>query len=386
MRNMKKAVVAIVQCSSYDQMEVFEAIQEGVNLLGGLEKILAGKNKILLKPNILHGDPPQKGTTTHPQIVHALGKMLIKLGFTVTCGDSPAIESPRMAIRRAGFEDVCRDLGIGIADFTQGEEKSIPTGEQNRLFYIARGVLEADGLVNLPKLKTHGLFGMTGAIKNLFGVIPGVRKACFHAKVPDPRSFARMLVDLNRLVQPSLCVMDAVIGMEGNGPRSGTPVATNLLLFSTDQVAMDSVACKIMGMRPEDNILLQSAKKACLGVADLDDVEIRGKPLSDCLAHHYKLHPPGHKTFSDSPINKYIKSFVVPRPVISKKLCTSCGVCVKICPAQPRALCRGKGRIPVIDSKACIRCYCCQEVCPQGAISIKVPFPGVIFHGFKGRM
>jgi len=382
----KKSVVAIVSCDSYERDKVYDAVCRGIDLLGGVREIFAGKKKILLKPNILHGDPPERASATHPAIVYAMARFLQQNGFYVSCGDSPALENSVTALRRGGFSGVMEELGILPADFENGEERKAPAGEQNRTFFIARGVLEADAVVNLPKLKTHAMFCMTGAIKNLFGTIPGMRKAWFHARVPDPAAFARMLVDLSRLVSPALAVMDAVRGMEGNGPRNGTPVETNLLLFSTDPVAMDAVACRIMGISPGKNLLLETAHAAGLGELDPDRIEIRGKPFEECLEHRYVLHPADYKTFSASPWIRYIKSFIVPRPVVRKKSCNGCGMCVKICPAFPKALSLQKAAKPELDYRACIRCYCCQEVCPQGAISVKVPALGAILHGFRFRM
>ncbi|MBN1523578.1 MAG: DUF362 domain-containing protein [Spirochaetales bacterium] len=380
-----KATVAIVQCREYEKTAVYEAVKAGLKLLGGIKKILGKKKKILLKPNILHGDAPERCSATHPYILYGIGRVLKENGFSVVYGDSPAVDKTEWAVRRGGFAEIADELGIELADFSTGVEVKNPDAKQNKVFNIAKSVLECDAIINLPKMKTHGLTRMTGAIKNMFGVIPGLKKAWFHARIPDPEKFSQMIVDLHLSVKPVLNIMDAIFGMEGNGPRNGVPRHTGLLLFSADSVAIDATACRIMGISPGKVPLLQRAADSGLGHWQSEEIQLLGCPLEECRGKPYKVHPPSTKTFGNSPIQKHIKRLIIPRPVIKKSMCTKCGVCVKICPVSPKALTQMKGKQPEFDYNICIRCYCCQEVCPDGAISIKVPPLGVIFHGFGSR-
>jgi uncharacterized protein (DUF362 family)/NAD-dependent dihydropyrimidine dehydrogenase PreA subunit len=377
--------VAVVRCLSYDPAEVARAVGEGIELLGGYGKILGSRIQILLKPNLLHGDHPDKGSITHPALLRAMANSLAQAGHQVSYGDSPAFHNPRTAARLSGYEAVALETGMRLADFETGEERNFPNGKQNKLFLLALGALEAEAIINLPKMKTHGLTHMTGALKNMFGVIPGLSKSWFHARLSDEESFSRMLIDLNRCLPAAMSVMDAVYGMEGNGPRNGSLVHTGLLLFSTDPVALDATACRIMGIKPEEIYYLAYAERVGLGRAHESGIEVCGVPLEKAKGKRYDVHPPSAVVFSNAPFQKYIKRFLVPRPVITAQRCTRCGQCVRICPVTPKALAARDGQPPRFDYDRCIRCYCCQETCPEGAIRIRVPLPGILFHGRKRR-
>jgi len=340
----EKSVVAIVRCVSYTPSEVSRAVARGMELLGG-----------------------------------------VKRGFNLSYGDSPGFGGVESVISKCGIKEQADLLRVPLAEFEKGREVGFKEGIQNKLFYIANGVLEIPAVVNLPKMKTHSLTVMTGAIKNMFGVIPGLRKAAFHARLADPRAFARMLIDLNRFITPELNIMDAVVGMEGNGPTHGDPVHTGLLLFSRDAAALDATACRIMGIEPERLYFLQHAGSSGLGNIRTQDIEIKGVALAECAGKKYKLSL-SHKWRQGAPLlQKYGKKFLIPRPVINNYLCTRCGVCVNICPVSPKALKNHNSSVPVYDYGRCIRCYCCQEMCPAGAIKVKVPVLGALYFGFGGR-
>ena len=381
-----KVVVAVTRCADYRPDTVRRAVEEGLTLLGPLASLLGPARRLLLKPNLLHGDKPDRGSTTHPAVFGGVAAVLRDRGYDLSYGDSPAFQSPRGAVVSSGFADVAAQYGVRLADFDSGEERSHPGGRQHRVFFVARGALEAEAIVNLPKLKTHALTRMTGAVKNMFGVVPGLEKSWFHARLPEEESFSRMLADLAGLIRPRLSIMDAVYGMEGNGPRNGSLVHTGLILMSSDPVALDATACRIMGLDPAEVYLLSACVEYGLGVTDEREIEIRGIPLREAAGRPYALNPPNQPVFSKSPLLKYLKRFIVPRPVISDARCTRCLQCVKICPVQPKAVERGPGkRPPQYDYGRCIRCYCCQETCPEGAIKSRVPFLGVLFHGLGKR-
>lgn len=213
--------VAVVRCESYSQTEVNAAVNKGLELIGGLQNFVKPGEKILLKPNLLTAEYPEKCVTTHPAVFKAVAEALQNAGAQLRYGDSPGFGSPEGAARKSGIAAAATELGIPMADFHQGQEAVCADALQNKKFIIAKGVLESDGLISLPKLKTHGLTRMTGCIKNQFGCIPGWLKGEYHVKLPDVNSFAQMLVDLNILLKPRLYIMDGIIAMEGNGPRGG---------------------------------------------------------------------------------------------------------------------------------------------------------------------
>ena len=241
-----KSKVALVRCNSYNQPEVNQAVARGLDLLGGASAFVKPSENLLLKVNLLAGDVPEKCVTTHPAVFRAVAEQFLAVGATVRYGDSPGFGSSGAAAKKAGITDEAEALKLEAADFKDGREVFFEEGSQNKKFFIANAVLDCDGLISLPKMKTHGLERFTGAVKNQFGCVVGMRKGEFHVKLPDATDFAKMLVDLNSYVKPRLYIMDGIIAMEGNGPRGGTPRPMNVLLFSTDPIALDAT-CGIFG-------------------------------------------------------------------------------------------------------------------------------------------
>ncbi len=351
------------------------AVRRGLDLLGAdaLAPVLeAAGRTVLLKPNMLRPSPPEKGVTTHPAVFSAVARRLQEMGADLVFGDSPTgIFKPLAAAERSGLLDEARALGIPLADFESEEEVSFPSGVQNRRFVIARGVREAGAIVNLPRLKTHNVTMMTGALKNIFGAIPGKRKAEFHIKHPDVEGFSRMIADLNGLVRSRLVVMDAIKAMEGNGPSGGDLVDVGLLIFSLDPVAVDAVSCRIMGIDPLSLPLIRVAQENGLGNASADGIEIRGARLADYVRTGFAV--PARPLTENIPnfLFRIAKELLVAKPLIDPARCVKCGECVQSCPTLPKALSQDTGTVPRYNYSICIRCYCCQETCPEGAISVR---------------
>ncbi|MEQ8200665.1 MAG: DUF362 domain-containing protein [Syntrophomonadaceae bacterium] len=376
---MGRARVALVGCEDYRWPEVQSAVERGLELLGGLSLLVRPGEKILLKPNLLAPDPPERCVTTHPAVFRAMAESLLGAGVKVTCGDSPGVGSTARAARRAGLAAVADELGLEWADFSRGEEVIFAEGFQNKRFTIAQGVLESDGLISLPKLKTHGLTRMTGAIKNQFGCIPGLLKGEFHVKLPEVGNFTRMLVDLNLFLKPRLYVMDGIWAMEGNGPRGGTPRNIGVLLFSTDPVALDATVCRLVRLRPEDIPILRNAQLMGLGTYEQDNIDLLGDPLEGFVHDDFKIHRSKGRSVS----SPWLVNQVSARPCINPDRCIKCGICVKACPVKPAVVYwegGDKTQLPVYDYRRCIRCYCCQEMCPEMAIDLQVPWLGKILH------
>lgn len=247
---------------------------------------------------------------------------------------------------------------------------------------IANGVLENDGVISLPKMKTHGFQRVTGAVKNQFGCIPGTLKGEFHVKVPDAYGFAKMLVDLNSYIRPRLYVMDGIFAMEGNGPRGGNPKNMNVLLFSTDPIALDATMCRLMDLDPSLVLTNKAGMEMGAGTFLKEDIEILGDPIEDFIAKNFEVNRKPDKPLKNSGGIQFVKNIITARPYIVGEDCVKCGICVTMCPVDPKAVDwhdGNKNNPPSYRYDRCIRCYCCQELCPESAIHIKQPFIRKVF-------
>jgi len=228
-------------------------------------------------------------------------------------------------------------------------------------------VLEADVMINLPKWKTHAQMLLTLGVKNLFGCIPGPRKALWHLKAgEDRRLFAQMLFDLYQIIQPSLTILDGIVGMEGDGPSSGRPIPLGLILASRDALSLDQIVCDLLNLPRRSLMTNRVAQEQGVGK---DPIEVVGEKIDRVKIsefHFPKLlgidwNLPGF-------LRKILKNAITSRPVIQKEICKNCHHCAEICP--PKALSQKGGEL-VFDYDQCIRCFCCQEICPEGAVLIE---------------
>ncbi|MCP4131072.1 MAG: DUF362 domain-containing protein [bacterium] len=369
--------VALVKCKSYDYGSVKEAVKKGINLIGGAKKFVKKGEKILLKPNIIGAFSPEKAVTTHPAVFQAAAEMLKNAGAEISYGDSPSMGSSEEAARESGIMKVGEELGLTFADFETGEEIYYEEGKQNKKFVIARGVLDADGCVSVSKLKSHTFMRMTGAIKNQFGCIPGSLKFEFHIKLHDAHDFGKMLVDLNMFVSPRLFIMDGIQAMEGRGPRKGTLLNMNLLLFSEDPVALDATVCRLIDVDPATVPTIKSGKDFGLGTYLQEEIEIVGDKLEEFKVENFDVNREPLTLPLPKKIAHGLANQALLKPIVVKDKCTTCGKCVEICPTNPKAINRAAGEesgLPEFDYRNCLRCYSCREVCPEGAIELKKPF------------
>ena len=378
----EKSIVGLVACDSYDQATVEQAVRKGIDLIGGLSRFVRAGEKILLKPNVLVGSAPEKCVCTHPAVLRAAAIVAQEAGAVLSCGDSSGVGGCALNMRLAGLKAVTDELGIPLADFSDGAVRHHPEALLYHQFTIANGVLAADGLVSLSKLKTHSLTRMTGAVKNQFGCIPGMLKAQHHATLPDVYDFATMLVDLNTLLKPRLYIMDAIMAMEGNGPRGGDPRKIGVLLFSNDPIALDATACRLIDLNPEYVPTMQPGEKSGLGTYHADNIEVRGADIEQFICRDFKAVRKSPDRVKGGWLRAFVKQSVTPRPVIDAGKCTQCGTCVRHCPVDPKAVDwqdGNKNKPPVYNYQRCIRCFCCQELCPESAITVRSPLLGRLF-------
>jgi len=364
-RSSYQSTVSVVPCQSYDQDQVNQAIDQSLKNIGGLEQLVQPGMRVHIKPNLLTAKSPDRAATTHPSIVRAIVEQVQKLGGEVTIGDSPAgISLPIEDYWRAtGMETVAATTGAKLVKFEKkGVVKRIVNGNS---YFIATAVANADLVINICKLKTHNLTLFTGAIKNMFGIIPGFKKSEYHKQAPKVEEFSRIVVEIFATVKPQLSIMDAVEIMEGNGPSAGKPRHLGLILAGQDAVAMDALAANILGFEEHEILTTSYAAQLGLGQADLGQIAIVGTSLEPYRGLDFLLPSNRFLKLVPAALVKILGKLVWVRPKPDPDRCQRCGLCIKSCPTRAMTPVDG---FPVIDYRACISCFCCDEVCPYDAI------------------
>ena len=371
------AQVSLVKCSDYEQTKVDTAIAESLDRLGGIARFVKPGNRVLLKFNLLVGASPEKAITTHPAVVRAMIRQVRAAGGVPRAGDCSGFEGPPNpgrfygACRISGFKQVCDEEGAELVHLSaESVEVENPQGRAFKRFILAKAVADADVVISLPKLKTHGLTLFTGAIKNNFGCLPGLEKAQMHLRAQGIEYFSQMLVDLVLTVKPALTMMDGVVGMEGNGPRNGSPKLIGAILASADPVALDAVAGALIGIEPAMVPTTRLAHEQGVGVGDLAQIQIRGESLAAMRVNDFRLPTGPEAFFRATGVLRFLQSRLVARPAVIAAQCKACWICVEHCPAD--ALSKDD-RLPIFDYNKCIRCYCCQELCPNDAVELRRP-------------
>jgi uncharacterized protein (DUF362 family)/Pyruvate/2-oxoacid:ferredoxin oxidoreductase delta subunit len=372
--------VSIVKCDTYEDSLVYQKVKEAVDLLGGMNNFIAPGERVLLKPNLLSGRPPEKCVTTHPLVIKAIALLVKEAGATPLIGDSPQIESAKKAASKCGVEEVANNLGIDIVEF-EPVTVSNPDGKLFKNFTIGKVVKEVDKIINIPKLKTHGLTTLTVAVKNLFGCIPGMRKAEWHLKTyhEGTEYFAQMLLDLYTFINPVLNIVDGIMAMEGMGPGFGPSRHVGLLFAGTDGVAVDRIVAEAVNIAPEKVSTLQMAVKKGYGRGLIEQIEVVGEKLEDVRVSDFKP-PSGEDPFMKLPngAKKFLKNYFTHYPHIILQKCEVCKLCKKACPMQCIS---DDEETMVINKKNCIRCFCCMEACPHAAIELQ---PGGMLKVYQG--
>lgn len=379
-------IVSLVRCEDYGREMVFSSVSRAIDLLGGIGAFVKPGMRVLVKPNILQASGPEALICTHPDVIYSVCKILKEHGCHVILAESPgagSVYSPvqlKKAYEKTGYAQVAEDLGIELNYDVSYEEVPNPEGRIIKRFLIIKPAREADAIVVVSKLKTHLLTEMTAATKNLFGLIPGLEKASFHGRLPDPMDFSRMLVDLNELVRPTFQVMDAVIAMEGDGPNSGDPRKVGAILASSSYAGIDVVASRVIGIPPMDIPTVRAAVERGLLDQELEGIEVKGEKTDSFDIKDFKLpstYASGGKKksgFIMRNLMKMMRAYAL-RPVVLRERCTACGDCVRACPVQMVQIHRGKAKV---DHSKCIRCYACHEMCTSQAIVLRRSFGGQV--------
>ncbi len=373
MSHNSKASVSLIRCPDYsDDERVYASLKRLLEKLGGIERFVKPREKVLIKPNLLAGDSPERAVTTHPSVVAGVVRLVKEAGGIPRIGDSPCIARFESVVVPTGVEDVARRYGAQLVDLCTPAHVVLENGVILKKAVVAKEALDADAVISISKLKTHNYAIFTGAVKNMFGVVPGLLKSDYHLRMPGIEDFSKMLLDIYTAVPARLHVMDGIMAMEGQkGPRAGRPKAVGVLIASEDGIAVDAVATHLVGIEPLSVPTTSIGRLAGIGVGKIEEIEVLGESIEEVKVTGFEgvRQPGGIAQKLPSFLFRLLRNHVSNRPRINIKDCELCLTCVKACP--PQAIYRQRDGTLRIDYDKCIRCFCCLESCPYDAVAIK---------------
>ncbi len=365
--------VWLAQCPDYGQ-SLEEKIEKAFDALQVWDKIRPGM-RVVLKPNLVMSSKPEQAIITHPAFTAAVGKCVQKAGGRVIIAESPGgpytPAAMKAMFRATGYRDMAEACGFTLYTDCKSREVTLPQAKRCRELSVVEPFLDRDYLIDLPKLKTHSMVGFSGAVKNLFGTVPGLQKPELHCRFPEREPFSEMLCDLCHFLGPDLSLMDGIWAMEGNGPTGGQRRDLHVIAGSESPWALDVAAASLVGLEPEKITMLWEGHERGYGPLDLSELELVGDPMETLLAPDFLKAQASSTDFIDR-LPKFLrpaaKKLATPYPRIDKKRCVGCGKCAESCPQHTISLREGKA---VIRYQNCIRCFCCHEMCPKHVVQIK---------------
>jgi uncharacterized protein (DUF362 family)/Pyruvate/2-oxoacid:ferredoxin oxidoreductase delta subunit len=345
----------------------FQSCREAVDRAFELFPQAIARKKVVIKPNVLRSSKAEEHIVTHPSLLRAVVEKVEQMSpAAIVVGDNPGLFS--YGDNENSF------VQTGLMEAAQGYYRNLGDTPRQQPFDpdfmsevgVSQEILDADILISLPKFKTHGLTVMTGAIKNSYGILPGAQKARLHQMAGTPQRFHDVIVEVFRLRIPDLFIMDAIVGMQGNGPASPDLREIGLILASDNAVALDGVVATMMGLDPGRLRFLQKAKAMGLGDFDSGMIQIDGRMR---ILPDFKLPPLGGEAIAGNPaLQELMQSRSRVRPQADPSLCTGCGACIEHCPVSALTM---QATLPMVDADTCITCFCCQEICPEKAMALK---------------
>lgn len=364
--------VNIYKCNNYEEKNISSVMAKIIDDFSCLKKIKKG-TRVVIKANLVSALSPDKAATTHPVLLKMLTSYLLTKGCSVVIGDSPGGIYTQGHLNHVYKMTKMNETGAKLNDNFNVKGAVFDNAKVLKTFDYTAYLDDADMIINFCKLKSHAMMSMSCAVKNMFGVIPGTTKPEYHYRFPNISDFANMLIDLNEYFKPKLNIVDAIIGMDGNGPTMGDAKHIGAVLASSNPYALDYVCAKLIGLTIDDvETIKQSINRKLFLV---DDIKINDN-LDNFLIEDFKVdkNPKSIQFFTDNKgifskvTSKVVKNVLSNKPAVQKRKCIGCQKCANICPAKAITMINGK---PVIDRSKCIKCYCCQEFCPLGVMKVK---------------
>lgn len=366
--------VWLSRCGGYSPEELLRQVEELFTALGVWDEIQPGMT-VVIKPNLVMSSKPEAAIATHPALVAAVGKCVQKAGGQVLIVESPGgpytPAAMKAVFRGCGYTDMAKECGFTLYTECKSREMSLPGAKRCRQLSVVEPFLTRDYLIDLCKLKTHSMVGFSGAVKNLFGTVPGLQKPELHCRFPEKQPFSEMLVDLCDFLKPDLCIVDGILAMEGNGPTGGRPRQLGVLGASKSPYALDVCAATMVGIQPESVLMLQDAHQRGLGPIAPEECQLVKEQIAPLAQPDFLKAEASSTDFIDrlpKGLRPLAKKVATPRPKIREKECVGCGKCAESCPQHTIRIRDGKAKI---DYKNCIRCFCCHEMCPKHVIDIR---------------
>lgn len=380
------AAVATARCASYRLEEVRAAVRRCVEALPALQERFRAARSVLLKPNLLSSTrPPEQHVNTHPSVVQALAELLAgDYGCEVAVGDSCGTLTPgstARALTNSRMDQVCRETGARLYNVDRQPRCAVAfeRGRVCKEVPLPSNLSEFDLIVSVSKLKTHSLTGVTGPVKNLFGLLPGAAKKQAHLSAPRVAEFVELLCDVYELIGSVAALVDGIVGMEGRGPANGALRPVGLVAASADAVALDSFCARVMGFEPLEVPLLACCARRGLGAVAEEDIPVAGEPASAFAPPDYARPATYARELALRALPRWLSrglfsAFTSRYAHVNQDRCRRCGECARNCPSKAISVDDATGRCTVVRRR-CISCYCCAEVCPADAIDIRDTWP-----------